>query len=90
MTYPWSVSYTHLDVYKRQLYTITDGKMVGLAEALAAGQSAAIYDVCLKTMGKVCLLYTSKEGREQFLLYVKQADRDYARYCTGWRPGGMM
>ena len=46
-----------------------------------------------------CLLYTSslptkvrqvtdKEGREQFLLYVKQADRDYARYCTGWRPGG--
>ena len=33
---------------------------------------------------------TDKEGREQFLLYVKQADRDYARYCTGWRPGGMM
>ena len=29
---------------------------------------------------------TDKEGREQFLLYVKQADRDY----TGWRPGGMM
>ena len=29
---------------------------------------------------------TDKEGREQFLLYVKQADRDYARYCTGWRP----
>ena len=26
----------------------------------------------------------------EFLLYVKQADRDYARYCTGWRPGGMM
>ena len=51
------VSYTHLDVYKRQLYTITDGKMAGLAEALAAGQSAAIYDVCAKTMG--CLLYTS-------------------------------
>ena len=35
------------------LYTITDGKMVGLAEALSAGQSAAIYDVCLKTMGNV-------------------------------------
>ena len=33
---------------------------------------------------------TNKEGREKFLLYVKQADRDYARYCTGWRPGGMM
>ena len=27
--------------------------MVGLAEALAAGQSAAIYDVCLKTMGGI-------------------------------------
>ena len=24
---------------------------------------------------------------EQLVLYVKQADRDYARYCTGWRPG---
>ena len=35
------------------LYTITDGKMVGLAEALSAGQSAAIYDVCSKTMGGV-------------------------------------
>ncbi len=35
------------------LYAVTDGKMVGLAEALAAGQSDAIYDVCLKTMGKV-------------------------------------
>ena len=35
------------------LYTITDGKMTGLAEALSAGQSAAIYDVCLKTMGNV-------------------------------------
>ncbi len=27
--------------------------MTGLAEALSAGQSAAIYDVCLKTMGNV-------------------------------------
>ena len=35
------------------LYTITDGKMAGLAEALAAGQSAAIYDVCAKTMGGI-------------------------------------
>ena len=35
------------------LYNITDGKMAGLAEALAAGQSAAIYDVCAKTMGGV-------------------------------------
>ena len=30
---------------------------------------------------------TNKEGKEQLELYVKQADRDYARYCTGWRPG---
>ena len=35
------------------LYTITDGTLVGLAEALAAGQSAALYDVCLKPMGNV-------------------------------------
>ena len=34
------------------LYTITDGKMAGLAEALAAGQSAAIYDVCCKDHGR--------------------------------------
>ena len=29
---------------------------------------------------------TNKEGKEELVLYVKQADRDYARYCTGWRP----
>ena len=30
---------------------------------------------------------TNKEGKEELVLYVEQADRDYARYCTGWRPG---
>ena len=30
---------------------------------------------------------TNKECKEELVLYVKQADRDYARYCTGWRPG---
>ena len=30
---------------------------------------------------------TNKEGKEELVLYVKQDDRDYARYCTGWRPG---
>ena len=30
---------------------------------------------------------TNKEGKEELVLYVKQADRDYARYCTGSRPG---
>ena len=30
---------------------------------------------------------TNKEGKEELVLYVKQADRDYARYCTGCRPG---
>jgi len=30
---------------------------------------------------------TNKEGKGELVLYVKQADRDYARYCTGWRPG---
>ena len=30
---------------------------------------------------------TNKEGKEELVLYVKQADRGYARYCTGWRPG---
>ena len=30
---------------------------------------------------------TNKEGKEELVLYVKQADCDYARYCTGWRPG---
>ena len=32
----------------------------------------------------------NKEGKEELVLYVKQADRDYARYVTGGRPGGMM
>lgn len=35
------------------LYAVTDGLNTGLNEALAAGQSAAIYDVSLKTMGNV-------------------------------------
>ena len=30
---------------------------------------------------------TKTDGGEELVLYVKQADRDYARYCTGWRPG---
>ena len=33
------------------LYEVTGGLNTGLAEALAGGQSAAIYDVCSKTMG---------------------------------------
>ena len=33
------------------LYKVTGGLNVGLATALQAGQSAAIYDVCIKTMG---------------------------------------
>ena len=27
-----------------------------------------------------------KDGGAEYVLYVKNADRDYARYCTGWRP----
>lgn len=35
------------------LYEVSGGLNTGLAEALKAGQSAAIYDVCIKTMGSV-------------------------------------
>ncbi len=35
------------------LYEVTGGLNTGLAEILANGQSAAIYDVCSKTMGQV-------------------------------------
>ena len=35
------------------IYAVTDGLNTGLSEALAMGQSAAIYDVSLKTMGSV-------------------------------------
>ena len=35
------------------LYEVTGGLNTGLAAALANGQSAAIYDVCLKTMGGI-------------------------------------
>lgn len=31
-------------------------------------------------------LRAKKSGDSEYVLYVKQADRDYARYCTGWRP----
>lgn len=33
------------------LYKVTGGLNTGLSEVLANGQSAAIYDVCIKTMG---------------------------------------
>ena len=35
------------------IYEITDGQTTGLLASLAAGQSAAIYDVCSKTMGGI-------------------------------------
>lgn len=35
------------------VYAVTDGLNTGLSEALAMGQSAAIYDVSVKTMGSV-------------------------------------
>lgn len=35
------------------IYAVTDGMNTGLSEILANGQSAAIYDVCKKTMGGV-------------------------------------
>ena len=35
------------------LYEVTGGLNTGLAEVLAGGQSAAIYDVCSKTMGGI-------------------------------------
>ena len=37
------------------LYEVTGGLNTGLAEALAMGQSKAIYDVCSKTMGGVAI-----------------------------------
>ncbi len=35
------------------IYEVTDGLNTGLATILADGQSAAIYDVCVKTMGPI-------------------------------------
>ena len=45
----------------------------------------------LETLGRAGLPYKTRtrrtrEGTEELVLYVKTADRDYARYCTGWRP----
>ena len=45
----------------------------------------------LETLGRAGLPYKARtrrtrEGTEELVLYVKNADRDYARYCTGWRP----
>ena len=35
------------------LFPIVDGKMTGLKEAMAMGQSACVYDICKQTMGSV-------------------------------------
>ena len=48
-------------------------------------------DDAIEVLGRAGLPYkvrsrTNREGREEYVLYVKNADRDYARYCTGWRP----
>lgn len=29
---------------------------------------------------------TNEKGATEFVLCVRPPDRDYARYCTGWRP----
>ena len=36
--------------------------------------------------GVVRIRRRPEDGGEEYVLYVKNADRDYARYCTGWRP----
>ena len=48
-------------------------------------------DDTIETLTRAGLPYKSrtrrsKAGGEELVLYVKNADRDYARYCTGWRP----
>lgn len=45
----------------------------------------------IETLSRAGLPYKTrvrrgKNGKEEYVLYVKNADRDYARYCTGWRP----
>ena len=48
-------------------------------------------DDIIDTLGHAGLPYKTrtrrgKDGQTEYVLYVKNADRDYARYCTGWRP----
>ena len=47
-------------------------------------------DDTIEILSKVQLPYKvrtrrNKEGQTEYVLYVKDADRDYARYATGWR-----
>ena len=44
---------TQSPLMARSIYEVTDGLSTGLSAILANGQSAAIYDVCSKTMGGV-------------------------------------
>ena len=70
-----AVSYTHLDVYKRQLYTEisgtntmgSDASPISIAVAAAQGVSPAyekLVDLAVKldeaNVPKACLLYTSR------------------------------
>lgn len=48
-------------------------------------------DDIIDTLSRAGLPYKTRtrrgsNGQEEYVLYVKNVDRDYARYCTGWRP----
>ena len=50
-----------------------------------------VIDDTIETLSRAGLPYKTrvrrgKQGKEEYVLFVKNADRDYARYCTGWRP----
>ncbi len=56
-----------------------------------ASEDEQTIDDTIETLTRAGLPYKTrtrknKAGKEEFVLYVKDADRDYARYCTGWRP----
>ena len=58
-----SVSYTHLDVYKRQ-HTTTENKVQG------TGLGLSIIKSMIELMGGSCLLYTSKEFSDIWVIWM--------------------
>ena len=74
---PMTVSYTHLDVYKRQFQMLTDGKGFGIGAQFHNGSKAQIYGVEIATNGVYNFNKNTKLFYNLGYVYTEPRDADY-------------